>query len=53
MEKAGFVRIEVLESTMPVRPWGEDERRKELGEFIRLGWLRDPEVHLLFLANVL
>lgn len=53
MERAGFVDIVERDIKMPVGPWEEDPKRKELGEFTRLGMFKDPEGYMLFLASAL
>lgn len=53
MEKAGFVDIVERDIKMPVGPWEKDPKRKELGEFTRLGMFKDPEGYMLFLASAL
>ncbi|KAK0642233.1 S-adenosyl-L-methionine-dependent methyltransferase [Cercophora newfieldiana] len=53
MEKAGFVDIKEIDMKMPLGGWESDPKRKELGLFIQLGFLRDPEGYILFLAHAL
>ncbi|KAK5655755.1 hypothetical protein OQA88_5292 [Cercophora sp. LCS_1] len=53
MEKAGFVDIEERNDKVPVGGWPKDPKLKEIGQFSQLGFLRDPEGYVLFLANAL
>lgn len=38
MEKAGFVDIKEINMKIPISGWEKDPKRKELGQFIKLGF---------------
>jgi len=51
LEAAGFVDIQEKTFKMPIGGWAKDPRLKKIGQYIQLGFLKDPEGYLLFLAN--
>lgn len=53
MEKAGFVDIKEINMKIPISRWEKDPKQKELGQFSKLGFLRDPKGYMLLLAHAL
>lgn len=53
LEAAGFVDIHETNLKTPIGGWAADPKLQELGRFVQLGFMRDPEGYMLFLANAL
>ncbi|KAK0613250.1 S-adenosyl-L-methionine-dependent methyltransferase [Immersiella caudata] len=53
LEKAGFVDVHEENFKVPIGGWPKDARLKEIGQITQLGFSKDPEGYMVFLAHTL